>query len=99
MSNQIGKTAYSSQSGRLPERQIDPRDGFRSKGATVPTVNEGSVCPLEYYVKTLNSSKAFELEEKLNDASREGWQLLQIIQDGEQKQLVFVRQLGKSNNQ
>jgi hypothetical protein len=64
-----------------------------SKSVPSPNVYEEPAGPTEYYVLTLNSPKAMELEEKLNDAGHDGWQLFQIIQQGEQLLLVFVRRL------
>jgi hypothetical protein len=61
---------------------------------TVPgTATQGqSAGRAEFYVRTLRSPKALELEEKLNDASRDGWSLFQIIRQAQDILLVFWRQ-------
>jgi hypothetical protein len=47
---------------------------------------------MEYYVAAIHSPEALELEEKLNDAGRNGWTLFQIIPEKEDLLLVFYRQ-------
>jgi hypothetical protein len=67
-------------------------DAIGSAKIPMPLIYEESVRPIEYYVLSLYSPMALELEEKLNDASRDGWSLFQIIRQEEDLLLVFFRQ-------
>jgi len=53
--------------------------------------SESAEGKMEYYVAALHSPEALELEEKLNEAGKNGWSLFQIIQQSEELLLLFFR--------
>jgi hypothetical protein len=76
-----------------PEFPINPSDGGGSTTVPIPVVDEENGGSIEYNVLALRyPADALELEEKLNNASRDGWSLFQIIQQKEELLLVFFRQ-------
>jgi hypothetical protein len=75
------------------EFPINPSDASRSATIPIPVVYVETAGSIEYNVLTVrNPANALELEEKLNDTSRDGWSLFQIIQQKEELLLVFFRQ-------
>jgi hypothetical protein len=79
-----------------PEFPISPSDAGGSATGPIPVVYEETAGSIEYNVLTVRyPAAALELEEKLNDASRDGWSLFQIIQQKEELLLVFFRQSRK----
>jgi hypothetical protein len=59
----------------------------------IPVVYEETAGSIEYNVLSVSyPANALELEEKLNDTSRDGWSLFQIIQQKEELLLIFFRQ-------
>jgi hypothetical protein len=76
-----------------PELPISPSDVSRSTTIPIPIVYGQTAGSIEYNVLTERyPANALELEEKLNDASRDGWSLFQIIQQKEELLLIFFRQ-------
>jgi hypothetical protein len=76
-----------------PEFPINPSDKRGSTTVPIPVVYEEPAESIEYNVLSVSyPANALELEEKLNDASSDGWSLYQIIQQKEELLLVFFRQ-------
>jgi hypothetical protein len=75
-----------------PEFPINPPDAIGWTSVPIPVVFEEPAGRVEYRVWTLRSPESLELEEKLNDASRDGWSLFQIIRQKKDLLLVFFRQ-------
>jgi hypothetical protein len=67
------------------------KQSIGTTNAPTLVVDEGHVGPMEFQVLALRSPEALELEEKLNDAGRDGWSLFQIIQQKEELLVVFFR--------
>lgn len=76
-----------------PEIPGRPFETSASTAVPVPIVYEREPAGLvEYQVLTLSAPSAAELEETLNSAGHDGWWLAQLIPQGTQLLLVFVRQ-------